>query len=620
MSTDAEDGLQTSGSASSSSEAAQLRAERERCLITQITDTPGLLGCIMAFLPLRLLVHISHTWEHVAPSHTHLTISAADKAERSFWQRVPIDLVSQWARCLTQLTSIVLRQPVDVCRWCFDVFLAFVEGHVEGRQAANLQGGALQTVTIDAIQLTQRDMRTVTRTAPAIYTRPSISLPSLTAVSGLADYHFELWHPVWDMPSLEHVEFQDGHSWSGLALAGFISSSRSLRCVTVWLSALGWSEVFRDLPTAAAGQPGPLRRLESIRGIMVGHSHHDGQYLDELKASLLSRGCLLSLAHLDVRLKEGLVVDSTTLSIIHSLDTLITTCCVSPDAVTVTLPSSVTSVDLTFFYCPLLSAGPLSPFVKSTLTQLASRATEVDWVITEDNIGDDFSSPSEAAKALAADLPLVAKATSVRVRVGGTDELAVDAEPIDPPAILQHLKPDAFPQARQLTVDSRLGCRVGGVLGSKMPVRSVSVGDADGMFVDEGEVCEMLQSMGAEKQLAEVRVEAIFASSAEGLSWGERAGDMPLIENLVIDNAKLPNDTDEIGEYVYTSIESSLQLRGVKRLRVGLSDMSSEDRAAVEEVLTERQCTDGVVDGYRLNWWRRTGEAEGGLIVAAERD
>mmetsp|Transcript_17882 Transcript_17882/g.50854 ORF Transcript_17882/g.50854 Transcript_17882/m.50854 type:complete len:133 (+) Transcript_17882:82-480(+) len=91
--------------AASSDEERQRRAERERNLIHQITDEPGLLVSIVAFLPLYLLVQLSKDiFQHAAPEHTHLTISCGTQEERSVWQRVPVTLVSQLGALLTRLS------------------------------------------------------------------------------------------------------------------------------------------------------------------------------------------------------------------------------------------------------------------------------------------------------------------------------------------------------------------------------------------------------------------------------------------------------------------------------------------------------------------------------------
>ncbi|CEM10246.1 unnamed protein product, partial [Vitrella brassicaformis CCMP3155] len=113
----------------------------------------GLLSYMMAFLPINLMVQLAKSiWQNSAPHLSDVTITSATKEERSFWQHVHLAFVTQLAARLTRLTSITLRYPDGVPRypngvtcWCFDVFVAIIEGHIAGRRAADMQGGTLQT-------------------------------------------------------------------------------------------------------------------------------------------------------------------------------------------------------------------------------------------------------------------------------------------------------------------------------------------------------------------------------------------------------------------------------------------------------------------------------------------
>ncbi|CEM28704.1 unnamed protein product [Vitrella brassicaformis CCMP3155] len=217
-----------------SNEERQRRQDRESNLRQQIADTAGLLSIVMAFLPIPLLTQLQLpplTWQNAARKQHHLTISAADKDERSFWERTTIGLVTEWATYLTKLTHVVLCYPFGrfaygFPMWCLDVFVAMVEGHVAGRRAANMGGGTLQTMTIEkGVRLTDSLRQAVPRTHQPDPLDPPPTLHALTTIAGLTREHQGLADRGWRMPSLAIVRQE---VWHPDSFGQIISSSRSL--------------------------------------------------------------------------------------------------------------------------------------------------------------------------------------------------------------------------------------------------------------------------------------------------------------------------------------------------------------------------------------------------------
>ncbi|CEM15909.1 unnamed protein product [Vitrella brassicaformis CCMP3155] len=253
---------------------------------TAVVGTPGLVDCIVAFLPIHLLMRLSsHARQDGVPQHRHLTISAATPDERSFWKRLPLALIQQLAAWLARLTAITLRCPAQLAAaavgrgagWCFEVMVTIVEGHAEARRAAALQRGTLTSIRIfHDVQLTCEELDALDRTTPErpppLVARPT--LDALTSISGLKPVHQSLAERGWEMPSLAWVG-QGG--WQPHRLGRLVVSSRSLRRVRGSIDAGGtgrrdeprWEKVFEGMPVATGQQPGPLSHLEAIGPVPV---------------------------------------------------------------------------------------------------------------------------------------------------------------------------------------------------------------------------------------------------------------------------------------------------------------------------------------------------------------
>ncbi|CEM14007.1 unnamed protein product [Vitrella brassicaformis CCMP3155] len=229
---------------------------------------------MMVFLPIHLMVQLAKSiWQHAAPELSDVTISSATKEERPFWQHVRLAFVAQLAARLTHLTAITLRYPTGftgVFCWCFDVFVAIIEGHIAGRRAANMQGGTLQTITFkEGVRLTGTASQSVSRTRPPLpaLIDPPPTLHALTTIGGLTYHHDALAYRRWLVPSLATVR-QEG--WHAGRLGQLISSSRSLRRVDGSSGGEEWAGVFEGILAAPAGQQGgPLSNLGSIGTIEI---------------------------------------------------------------------------------------------------------------------------------------------------------------------------------------------------------------------------------------------------------------------------------------------------------------------------------------------------------------
>ncbi|CEL95748.1 unnamed protein product [Vitrella brassicaformis CCMP3155] len=436
---DDDDGCQAAPAASDED---HRRAERETELRQAIADTPGLVNCITAFLPLYLLGLLSNTaWDHAAPTHTHLTIDSTNSNERSVWQRVPLALVTQWANKLTRLTAITLRYPVGKALWCIDVFITVIEGHVAGRRAANMNGGTLRSIILEGVRLAKREMSTVRRPQQLppdqiALVVPPPSLDALTTITGLLYDHRFLADRDWRMPLLERVE-QD--KWVPDELGQFICSSRSLKHVG---GDLGFGSLIPTYQASAA--------------------------VDRLQMALVSRGCRRSLTRLTV--STGLYgFDSSVLPLLQSLESLHSSCC-RPDAEIAFEARYVGSFDLSLFYSDHL-LPTTSPLVMTTIQAAARNAIHLNYDISQHGFTHPVDSPSQAAIDIAKTLTFDT-VNDVIVR-NAHGFVPPPNTPSPQPAIIDHLQ--QFPRARELRVESAHGGAAGRLLAEKMPSKVVKV-------------------------------------------------------------------------------------------------------------------------------------------------
>ncbi|CEM31857.1 unnamed protein product [Vitrella brassicaformis CCMP3155] len=523
------------GGASESDEERPRRAERERRFWGNAP--PGILSIVMAFLPVHLLIQLQLpplTWQHAARKQHHLTISAADEDQRSFWQRTTIALVREWATYLRQLTSIALHYPLGFPRWSLDVFVAIIEGHIVSRRAANVHGGTLQTIAIEeGVRLTGTARQTIFRTHPLL-PLPLDPPPTLDALKTIADLrgdHRQLADRGWLMPSLATVVRQGW--WRPGSLGKLIGSSRSLRQVDGMFDGDEWSSVFERIPAAPVGrQGGPLAQLEGIGTILVEGSDPAG--IDRLQEVLMARGCRESLKQLNVEFYAGFCINRLTTPILLALRRL------------------------------------------TMMKQLAQKATSVKYIFTQDGLTDPHTDPSPAAIDMAKTLSFD-KADVVEVEnAPGFHPLAYTPPPH--PTIISHLQP--FPKASGLSVRNHLGGAAGRLLAAKMPkkVECVDIGEMSG----EEEKVGVLASLGREREVGTVEMGDIAINRLEQLLVGAADG-LPTIRELRF-TMTLPDDVEDAGSFVRTSLSSVIShISGLQCVEMIVRDTTTaEQRDSIE--------------------------------------
>ncbi|CEM20499.1 unnamed protein product [Vitrella brassicaformis CCMP3155] len=562
------------GGGGESDEERQRGAERDRRFWG---NAPlGLLSIVMAFLPIHLLMQLQLpplTWQLTARKQHHFTISAADKDERSFWQRTTIDLVKEWATYLRKLTCVVLHCPIGFPRWCFDVFVAVIEGHIAGRRAANLTGGTLHTIAIkERVRLTGAAGQAVARTYPPLPARlnPPPTLDALETIAGLCGGHWQLAYRRWVMPSLATV--QQHEAWGADSLGQFISSSRSLRSVdSASFRGEGWASVFEGIPAAGVGQQGgPLAQLESIGTIVLEDENHRARAgIERLQEVLVSRGCRQSLKQLHVEFGPFYRIDRRMLPVLLALDRLVGTCC-RPDAPLTLTATSNFGFDLAIFYCTDFPTHP-SPSFKTMLKQLAQQATSVKYIFTQDGLADPHTTPIQSAIELASTLSFD-KTETVEVKDFGDFHPTANA-PSPHPAIISHLQP--FPKASELNFETSLGGTAGQLLASKMPkeLGRVNIYEVSGAEEKVG----MLAALGREREVGTVWMGDIGVDQLEGA-----ADELPTIGRLHF-ALTLPAGVQDAGSFVRTGLSSvTPHIRGLQRVILTVDTTTAEQHDFIE--------------------------------------
>ncbi|CEM20495.1 unnamed protein product [Vitrella brassicaformis CCMP3155] len=582
------------GSGADSDEERQRRAERERRFWG---DAPlGLLSIVMAFLPIHLLMQLQLpplTWQLTARKQHHLTISAEDQVERSFWQRTTIDLVREWATYLRQLTSITLQYPDGFPRWCFDVFVAIIEGHIAGRRAANIQEGTLQTITFqEGFWLTGAAMQTLSRTDPPLpaLLDPPPTLDALETIAGLTNDHRQLADRRWRMPSLATVRqcgcWQCG-CWNADRLGQFISSSRSLRRVEGSFEGDEWADVFEHVPAAPAGQQGELlSNLEGIGTILVEGDDPEG--IERLQEVLVARGCRQSLKQLHVDFGVSYYILRLNLPVLLALDRLLGTCC-RPDA-DLNFESPHASFDLSIFYHPDFPTHP-SPSFKTMIQQLAQQARSVKYIFTQDGLADPHTDPSQSAIDIASSLSFD---EAVWAEVEAYFDPPADT-PSPHPAIITHLQP--FPtEISGLNVWSKLGGAAGRLLAVKMPkkVPVVYIYDVSGAEERLG----MLAALGREREVGTVHMRQVGIDQLVGA-----ADELPTIQALKFITT-LPDDVEDAGSFVRAGLSSAVpHIRGLQGVTLTVDRTTAEQHDSILASVP-----DGTnIEGFSVTCIRRDG-------------
>ncbi|CEL95750.1 unnamed protein product [Vitrella brassicaformis CCMP3155] len=603
---------------------------------------------VMECLPLHVLIPLSQRlakstkqmWEQAAPSHTRLFIDWATKDDehcwrsptegRTFWQRIPLDLVKRMAARLTGLTHIALCHPEHEPMWCTDVLVTIIETTAAppspsqpppATDQPGTQGEApqrpsevrpsasrLETIAFEEVRMSEAEEREVERRSlplpPRLTEAPTF--PSLKAVTGAVGDHGVLADRGWRMPSLERLEQQ---GWYTGELGRFVSSSRSLQHISGDLQyapshLLGeqWAAaVFEHIPKAAAGQPVPLSQLQSIGTIqLAGDVDEAGAAVDRLQAALTSRGCRRSLTQLVVEMSflvrtyppfRRQLIDSRVFPLLESVESLHKSCC-RPDANVIfeADPNVHQSFDLSLFYSDDFPPNP-SPLFKSAIQAAARKARRVVYVISQHDLTHPVDSPSPAAIDIAKTLTF----DSVNeLSVCNADGFVPPPNTPSPrPAIIDHLQP--FPTARQLQVLSSVGGATARLLAEKMPKKVESLWFDSALSADERR--NVLEALGTEGEMETVTVARPFRWQGSSFHWyavsltdgafdGWSSNSYPSIYNLEI-LVKVPDELEPSAavERIRSGISSIVDgVRGLRSLTLVVRG-SDATRAAVRQLL-----------------------------------
>ncbi|CEM22719.1 unnamed protein product [Vitrella brassicaformis CCMP3155] len=492
---------------------------------------------------------------HTAALHqqTHIAIDCSNEDDLQFWGSMMAEEAFHLGKRLINLTALTLVQPFLDQSWCLNTMIYVVE--------------------------------------------------AMRAVTGAVGVHSELADRGWKMPALERVELW---GWGADQLGRFISSSQSLKEVGgrqrswEW-----WAAVFEHFPITSAGQPGPLRHLQTIGGIASGGI--EGDKVRRLQDVLTSRGCHKSLTSLDVEIPPFEKRDS--LSALLAVDDFINDYCTSPD-----VPLTVTAVcdeffELSEFYADMFPPRP-SPFIKTAIKEAARQAARVVYTISQHDITHPLDSPSEAAIDIAQSLTFD-KVEWVSVH-NADGFVPPPGSPSPVPTIINHLQP--FPRVGELCVDSRLSVATGRLLAEKMPIQvgwvvfdeAVSAQDRIGV----------LEGLGAGREVRTVHVGALDAVSLKqgGVFDGWGSSRLPSIGEICM-FLEVSDELEPLAaaEFIRSGL-STLLTAGVRGLRrvVVLLPMHGRLHDAIREL-----CPNGTrVGGFTIN----TRVYDGRIGLMATRD
>jgi len=346
------------------------------------------------------------------------------------------------------------------------------------------------------------------------------------------------------MAALETVEQEE---WDADVLGRFISSSRSLKHVGGARRDEAWATAFEQM------HAGSLRQLQSI-GVVKLNSHLG---IQRLQVALTSRGCVKSLNRLEVQI-PGVLFDGD-IGDLLAMDTLIDSCCESPDVVRTR--GRLCSFELSHFYSDDFPAHA-SPFFKTAIKTAACCADEVIYTIGPNDFTHPIDTPSEAAIEIASSLSFDKVEL---VRVDNAIFFALPAGTGSPvPDIINHLP--HFPRARVLHVNGRLGGAAGRLLAQKMPMEVVKV--AFGRHVIAEDRRGVLEALGARRQMAKVCVgEDPWGAVDPFDGWGSNS--LPAIHEMFL---SVPNGLGDAAaaNLIHEGLSTLLNggMRGLRRVEV----------------------------------------------------
>ncbi|CEL94569.1 unnamed protein product [Vitrella brassicaformis CCMP3155] len=428
-----------------------------------------------------LFPHRSPVRNGAVRQHTHITIDASTPAEYQFWSSTTTQDAFKLGRRLTSLTSAHVVQPHTHLEWCLNTLTAVVEGHAAGRRAARERESFIESIHFSC----PTDVR-AGHVCPSRPRHPSlplpsprVQLPSLKSITGLREAHGML-ERGWVMPHLEGVTtggtFRLATDDFVRFLRQLIKTSRSLKRLAVGgLRHEATLCVLAGIPEGGRGERGPLAGLEHLSTVLLGPREN----FEELQRLLVSLGCKQSIRHLGV----GSAVPLRDLPRgehhwLHSLKAF---------AEAVASPS----VDIE---CCLPAVGCLNTFLDPALLDTPSLAKPLQAIAKGAGTIGGFGGPEDAITLEVTQAivdgsndvmgPLTKRAQQTaasltfekvkKVAIWAPEDLHIPDD-APPPSIraLQHLSPQAFPNATQLFVGARpvgpQGPQAAADLTSRMP-------------------------------------------------------------------------------------------------------------------------------------------------------
>ncbi|CEM39409.1 unnamed protein product [Vitrella brassicaformis CCMP3155] len=596
----------------------------------QFSQIPVVVANVFSFVSLHLVAALpQRLWCHVGCQITQLVMDTHDTAERRFWCGLSFADAFEWGRRLTRLRSIVVKYPWTLTlpgrqRHTYEyrnlspviekLVTALVEGHSEGRRgAAATAAGQPAPTTLESIDISEgsiitgdkaegRDIRAATEPSAAL-SPPLNPPPTLTSLTSIMIPGYGPSCPGhgrhWQLPSLETVQVVRGTVYPEM-LGGLVATSRCLKELHVECSTYAMADSLRRIPTATAGQPGPLSQLEDIGTLRMSSADS----LEGLQAVLVDRGCR-SIKKLSVKL-EGSYITSSIFATLSAIESFARAVCVSPDIVDI---KRADDFDLSLL-CDVPTRPEPSLFVQKHIQQLAAGAACVAFDVDPQHFATPLDTPSPAAIVLAQCLtfPNVKDVAVVdqddwepdddgELDVYAGDELDDDAGQPDP-LVLDSIPDNAFPDASGLRCHSRKGLAIGRRLLTKMPaVKRITLGRST-----EEQAVGMLQAVGGERDLECFEATSVTGVGEGGLTWGDMADQLPTIKRLDL-RVEVPEDLgdgDAAGEFGIACVKSLLKIRGIEELKFAVRPADTFKRLVEER--TNGDTIEGLEGRFDIEW------------------
>ncbi|CEM39408.1 unnamed protein product [Vitrella brassicaformis CCMP3155] len=561
MDTDGEQQQQQQATASHATHSIDLEAFAQ-----SFSQIPVVVAYVFSFVSLHLVAALpQRLWRHVGCQITRLVMDTYDTAERRFWCGLSFADAFEWGRRLTRLRSIVVKYPIELAVPSdFDFFTlspviekivtALVEGHSDGRRGAAATATGLQgPTTLESIDISKGESTI-----------------------------------IWQLPSIETVQVRK--TVYPEIVGELVATSRRLKELQVECHPDAMADSLRRIPTATAGQPGPLSQLEDIGTLNV---RNGAVRLEGLQAVLVDRGCR-SIKKLSIKL-EDYSINSSIFATLAAIEAFTLAVCVRPD-----IPVDI-KTGASFFDLSLLCDTPIRPapsfFVQRHIQQMAAKALD-GFAIRPHHLTTALDTPSPAAIAVARSLTFPS-ATTVTVSDQDDWDPADDADQPDP-IVLDSMPHNAFPAVWRLRCYSGKGLASGRRLVTKMPaVKRITLWKPK-----EGHAVGMLQAVGGERELERFEAGYVTDVGEGGLTWGDMADQLRTIKRLDV-RVEVPEDLgdgDAAGEFGIACVKSLLKIRGIEELKFALLRPGGQSFKRLVEERTHGDTIEGLEGRYSIGW------------------